>query len=228
MEIESNVVELFGERKPGDASREARGSSKEKWLSALEKESFGITDDSLRDQTGAQSRGGHKSGVDGSGQQGYASVSPDTVYHEKQGIPKHQLSNPARMSVQLPVGFNRALPNQIPQAMPGQTPSDTAKTVSSNPARPGITMSSPGLSQRYEALLNQTRFMDVNIQLTQSRDGMTLWIRDFKNKYSNEVFHWAQSLETLLGEKGQSISRIMLNGKNLSTIDEIIGGQHGN
>ena len=70
--------------------------------------------------------------------------------------------------------------------------------------------------------------MDVNIQLTQSKDGLTLWIRDFKQKYSSEVFQWAKSLEGLLRENGQSLSRIMLNGKNINNINEIFGGNHGN
>jgi hypothetical protein len=88
--------------------------------------------------------------------------------------------------------------------------------------------SAPGHSQRYEALMSQTRFMEVNIQLTQSGGSVTLWIRDFKNKYANEVFHWTRSLETLLRERGQSLSRIMLNGKPIPSIEAVFGGEHGN
>jgi hypothetical protein len=57
---------------------------------------------------------------------------------------------------------------------------------------------------------------------------LTLWIRDFKQKYSSEVFQWTNSLENLLRENGQSLSRIMLNGKNINNINAIYGGDHGN
>lgn len=229
MEIDNNVVDLFADRKAKDASKDLRESSREKWLSALEKESFGISDDTLKDHDSAEQRGDLPPEFGGPQQQGQILGRPDTPAEilARQGMSQGQAKSPSAFAPPAQ-GFSPGLSSLLPQAVPGQPGSVSADVLNRQAARPGITMSSPGFAQRYEALLSQTRFMDVNIQITQSKDGLTLWIRDFKNKYANEVFQWTQSLDNLLRERGQSITRIMLNGKAITTIASIFGGEHGN
>jgi hypothetical protein len=52
---------------------------------------------------------------------------------------------------------------------------------------------------------------------------MTLWIRDFQNRYAQELVHWVQDLQALLESQGRPLTRIMLNGKPLQHITDILG-----
>ena len=71
--------------------------------------------------------------------------------------------------------------------------------------------------------MNQMRFTDVNVRLTQSGGELTLWIRDFRQKYATEVFNWVRDLQGVLAEQGSSLSRIMVNGKRITHINELLG-----
>ena len=80
-------------------------------------------------------------------------------------------------------------------------------------------------AQRFDALMNKMRFSDLNIRITQHGDELTLWVRDFTQKYSVEVFNWVKDLQSLLNSAGKSFAKIMVNGKQIHHQNELLGGQ---
>ncbi|MFT5334914.1 MAG: hypothetical protein ACJASY_002300 [Halioglobus sp.] len=229
MEIVNNVIDLFGKANTTDTSGDARDKLKDRWLAALEEDSLTLTDNSLSGDKGLGQHAAHRAELEQAlAQSQRLGTMPSRLPGMTQpGFPgPEQLgqSGPPVNGVQMLSGKLAGQPQGMPMGMPANAGTPTAR----GPGQPALSMSAPGFGLRYEALLNQTRFMDVNIQVTQSKDGLTLWIRDFKQKYSSEVFQWTKSLENLLREKGQSLSRIMLNGKTLTNINAIFGGNHGN
>jgi hypothetical protein len=53
---------------------------------------------------------------------------------------------------------------------------------------------------------------------------MTIWVRDFKQKYGAELFHWVQDLQQLLESSGKTLERVMVNGKQVQHLNELLGG----
>jgi hypothetical protein len=78
-------------------------------------------------------------------------------------------------------------------------------------------------AQRFDAMMNQMRFTDLNISVTRAGDNVTLWIRDFKQKYGQELFHWVRDLQGLMQENGTELSRIMVNGRQLNHVNQLLG-----
>jgi hypothetical protein len=229
MEIENNVVDLFGKVNAAEKPGGDQDTLKDKWLSALEQESFKQTDDSLIEENNAKAQAAQRAELELALAQNQRLNSAQSLLRgvPQEGFPSAaQLMSPAPA---LPTAYGPTVrPGGELPGMPHRPTPATNAALTGGAGKPPMTMSAPGFVQRYEAMVNQARFMDVNIQLTQSKDGVTLWIRDCKQKYSSEVFQWTNSLENLLRENGQSLSRIMLNGKNINNINAIFGGDHGN
>jgi len=210
----------------GQGAKNPLGNKADEWLAALERASFTVTDDRIdapaSPEPGAPQQGGvpmpgvppippapPELAVQGSGMaqlpaRGHSPMTPSA----STGLPV----NPATVTYRAPGAATLPLPGvRVSQNLLAQSFTK-------------LTGNAPGASQRYRALLNQATFIDVNLQLTHSSEGPVLWIRDFKAKYSQELHHWTQELQTVLEEQGQKLSRIMLNGRPINQISDILGG----
>ena len=224
MAIESTGMDIAARHglagQGGQGKHAARG---DEWLAALERSSFELSDDSLRTPAGAGvaalenlhnpvPRPPSIPGVEPSTGSSGPAAAPGTPAPPASagppGVAAPSVSPPsmATGSGSLPTG----LPNRVHQAPLAQSFVQLAG-------------SAPGASHRFRALLNQASFIDVNLQLTQSNEGPVLWIRDFKQKYSEELQHWIKDLQAVLAEQGQSLSRIMLNGQPIKQLSDISG-----
>jgi hypothetical protein len=206
----------------GAAGPQRDDTQREQWLSALEQESFTLSDETLPD--GAASAGAPRlSGI----------VDPEAP--EDVSAPRDPFATAAELAGLFTPPGARASAGIPPVS--GMSAAQRMQPVIPEPR--GLegwqiaTLSSGGtrspdanglrLAQRYDALMNQMRFTDVNVRLTQSGGELTLWIRDFRQKYAAEVFNWVRDLQGLLAEQGSSLSRIMVNGKRITHINELLG-----
>ena len=208
------VANATADSAQGDARRE-------QWLSELEKESFAVSDESL------------PSGVN-------ARMEPPALRLDDPQAPAApaRAQDPFAVAAELAAFAGRLAPT-VASLTPG-APLAPRLQSASMPEPRGLdgwqisTLASNGsrspdaaslrLAQRYDALMNQLRFTDLNVRVTQSAGELTLWIRDFKQKYAVEVFNWVRDLQGLLAEQGNSLSRIMVNGKRISHVNELMGG----
>lgn len=206
----------------GAAGAQRDDAQREQWLSALEKESFRLSDEALPDD--AVSAGVPlPSGL----------ADPETP--DDGATPRDPFAVTAELA-----GLFTAPGTRAAAGIPSVTGVPAAQRMQPSVPEPrGLegwqiaTLSSGGtrspdanglrLAQRYDALMNQMRFTDVNVRLTQSGGELTLWIRDFRQKYAAEVFNWVRDLQGLLAEQGSSLSRIMVNGKRITHINELLG-----
>jgi len=199
-------------------------ADREKWLAELEKKSFQISDDTLPQEQGRPDR-----------------ASPDTN-------PSPAEKSPPWLENGVPAGFESeiAAPEQPQQPSVGIAPPTAG--IGSAPATPGPAGIDTGVAwtqnaainqqvngnrfdaqaaqaaQRVEVLMNQLKFMDLNVRLTRQGEEVTLWIRDFKQKYAQQAYQWIKDLQTLLPQTGQKLTKIVVNGKQLVHINELLGG----
>lgn len=197
-------------------------TQREQWLSALEQTSFKLGDETLADDpasTGAPLPSGFAD--PGARNDGAPPRDPFAAANEPAGV---LTAPPMGSTAGIPGVSSLSGPHAIQPAMPeprglegwqiATLPSGGTRSPDGNGLR---------LAQRYDALMNQMRFTDVNLRLTQSGGELTLWIRDFRQKYSIEVFNWVRDLQGLLSEQGSTLSRIMVNGKRITHINELLG-----
>ena len=206
----------------GAAGPQRDDTQREQWLSALEQESFTLSDETLPD-------GGVSAGV------ARLSGIVDPEAPEDVSAPRDPFATAAelaalftppgvRASAAIPPVSGMSAAQRMQPVMPeprgleGWQIATLSSSGTRSPDANGLR-----LAQRYDALMNQMRFTDVNVRLTQSRGELTLWVRDFRQKYAVEVFNWVRDLQGLLAEQGSSLSRIIVNGKRITHINELLG-----
>ncbi len=204
----------------GAVGAQHEDTQREQWLSALEKESFGLSDDALpQDQASADVPAPPGLIAYGTPEGEATPPDPFAAAAELANLVTASRAGPAIPGVsaaRAAQGMQPAVPE--PRGLEGwqiaTLPSGGTRSPDANGLR---------LAQRYDALMNQMRFTDVNVRLTQSGGELTLWVRDFRQKYAVEVFNWVRDLQGLLAEQGSSLSRIMVNGKRITHINELLG-----
>lgn len=194
--------------------------NRDEWLAQLEDAAFTVQDDSLR-----QHRDDHVP---------RAEELPGTLRHHEPApldVPRHQTI--IALQNALAASGNRTPSAASAVVRPGAAylPGNSAATVG-NPALaspPNTLQNQPvaqraALAPRLEHLINRLQFSELNVSVTSRGDEMTLWVRDFKQKYGSELFHWVQDLGQFLQGNGKSLSRIMVNGKQIHHVNELLGG----
>ncbi len=222
MAIETNAMDIAGQGLPPQGRNSSQPGNGDAWLAALERASFALQDDTLR-----------------APEAGPGAV-PDPLRQPllepplPAGDRRSSTAPPGAASV--PASAAQLAASAARQAHGGQAASPANAAVTA-PASGGqrssqvplanaftrLAADKPEASQRYQALLQQARFMDVNLQLTHGDKGPVLWIRDFKQHYAQDLYNWVSDLQAMLAEQGQQVSRIMLNGRPLSHISDLLG-----
>jgi hypothetical protein len=194
-----------------------------KWLAELEQKSFQVSDDRIRQPDSlpvaekppgsAPLTGSQPPWLEAAGSE--PSVAGETAW-SRAGLQAYQTSAPrvsgpaldpapARAGLQQPAAW---APPSINLPLSGsRLTAQTAQAV-----------------QRVEVLMSQLRFMELNVRITQQGEEVTLWIRDFKQKYGQQAYHWIKELQTILPRCGQKLTRIVVNGRELVHLGELIGG----
>ena len=206
----------------GAAGPQRDDSQREQWLSALEQESFTLGDETLPEDAASAGVPQPSGLVDPEAlTEASTSRDPFVVAAELAGL---FTAPTARASTDIPAlqGMSSAQRMQPVMPEPRGLEGWQIATLSSGGTR-SPDANGLRLAQRYDALMNQMRFTDVNVRLTQSGGELTLWVRDFRQKYAVEVFTWVRDLQCLLAEQGSSLSRIMVNGKRITHINELLG-----
>lgn len=210
---------------PRDQAGDARQNKneREKWLAELEKKSFQINDDQLRHVDSLPSPGRahvNPPNTDNPSRWPDAAAStaptPENAARTDSNLLVDQASVPiAPVPARLPVTPRLAAQPSAAWVHPFVTPplSGTRLTVEAAQA-----------VHRIEVLMSQLRFMDLNVRITRQGEEVTLWIRDFKQKYGQQVYHWIKELQAMLPRSGQKLTRIVVNGKELVHPGELIGG----
>lgn len=216
---DDTIVSMMPPQKPEGKSATPAGN-RDDWLAQLEDAAFALQDDSLR-----QHQGDDLPRPD--------EAQNDTRRHEPQpfDVARHQAIAQLQ-GVLLAAGKHNLPAGNMP-------PTSTAFNAPVSPAAPsvGSPLTTPVSSQvpkaapaqtsaapSVEHLMNRLRFSEFNVSVTTRGDEMTLWVRDFKQKYASELFHWVKDLGHLLQGSGKSLARIMVNGKQIHHVNELLGG----
>jgi hypothetical protein len=223
MTIEATGAELLHhQHKKGGSQSGSFGSKGEEWLAALEKASFEINDNRLR--TPDSSPAEFTANWVKSAQE----LDNSQAQLREAGLPSPVVATPQR-AVSSPTAITALIRSSASSLLPTVPSAVQAGAGARSPQ--GLLASSMGslatgsvkTSTAYQSLLNQAAFLDINLQLTRSGEGTVLWIRDFKEKYSQELVHWVKDLQAVLAEQGRPLMRIMLNGQPVNEISELLG-----
>jgi hypothetical protein len=211
-----------GARDNGTGSTQKK-ADREKWLAELEKKSFQVNDDRLTAKDDQLDPDSPEAVADQPKQKTWlaaaaADGAPPEVAEPAQALqPLVTPGAPAARTPGLPAGFGA--PGIDAGATWSQNPS-----LNFQPAGHRITAQTVQATQRLEVLMNQLKFMEVNIRVTQQGEEVTLWIRDFKQKYAQQAYQWVKDLQALLPQIGQKLTKIVVNGTELVHLNELLGG----
>lgn len=206
--------------KGGPSNQGPSSSEGERWLAALEQTNLEIRDNSLNPSSLRQNQGAAMPSPT------RPSPSPQTEAYP----PETQLRTPSAFFA-------------LPEVSGNEPPSEAVRDrvlpdVRDRHFQPHGHSSIDGLSRARVAELErlissrgvfsaQPRFRmlsDLNIQVTENEDGVTIWIRDFKAAYGPELHAWLTELQYMGGVPGLigSDVRLMLNGEQLSELSDIL------
>jgi len=193
--------------------------NRDEWLAQLEDAAFALRDDSLRphqDDARNPANGDHP--------QMPTDEPVSSTSAQEQSITDIQNVFSTRVSQQYLSRNAAAIRQFISRPSSPLPPSvGTTSTLTSNgPSSPGVRPATS--APRLEQLLNRLHFSELNISVTSRGDEMTIWVRDFKQKYGAELFHWVQDLQQLLESSGKTLARVMVNGKQVQHLNELLGG----
>ena len=216
---DDTIVSMMPPEKPEGRSTTPAGN-RDDWLAQLEDASFALQDDSLR-----QHQGDDLPRPD--------AARDDSRRHEPQpfDVARHQAIAQLQ-GVLLAAGTHNLPAGNMPAAStPLNAPVSPAPPPVGSPLTTAISSQAPKApspqtfsTTSVEHLMNRLRFSEFNISVTTRGDEMTLWVRDFKQKYASELFHWVKDLGQLLQGSGKSLNRIMVNGKQIHHVNELLGG----
>lgn len=194
--------------------------SREEWLAQLEDAAFALQDNSLRRYMDDDLPSTEENTVTASHNQSFVL---NAARH--QSIAELQRILTSGVGPNTPVGMGLSGPGPAyapvnPAAIAGNAPPAPAINNPSPQTSPSKPTATPNLQQ----LINRLQFSDLNVTVTNRGDEMTLWVRDFKQKYATELFHWIKDLGQFLQGSGKSLSRIMVNGEQINHVNELLGG----
>jgi hypothetical protein len=187
-----------------------------RWLAELEKDSFTVKDDKIR-----------------LGLSTIAGMISRPVEHQPESQPEpNRESTGQKLAWPDVTALNPAatLPFNVAFTENGARPQQPMVNIAANQKslrtlRPSMNGPESLKSiQRFDALVNKMQFADFNVQVTRTGSQSTLWIRDFKQKYGPELYQWVRELQSLMKESGQAFHKIMVNGKPLAHINQLLGG----
>lgn len=203
-------------------SKSAKDGDKARWLAELEDESFKVHDDHIKasadgqdDEQPVLDEESARAAID-------SATQADTMVPVAEQALMSAIHAQSEGALKTPLSAVQALAAQQGNAAYG---ADQQMIRGSAVFRCAPTVQSLQAAQSFDVLMNKMRFTDLNIRITQQGDELTLWVRDFSQKYSVEVFSWVKDLQSLLRSSGKSLAKIMVNGKQIQHPNQLLGGQ---
>ena len=193
--------------------------SRDRWLAALEDDAFGLPDGGLNKE--------HNNPGSSAGRQ-HAEIQAN--FESTPQSARAQISTLADTRAPIVSGAAQAI---VPPALMPTPAFNTASLDAAIQQRSAVVDQRVARSaeiktaQPFDALVNQSRFFDVNVQLTKSKQGLTLWIRDFKQKYQQDLQHWINDVKSMLAEQNMTLYRVVINGKAVASTTHVFGDNHG-
>jgi hypothetical protein len=221
MAIDTTTSALPQALRIGESSAQAGSQGRDRWLAALEQESFQVTDNRLRAPSGDRTETVDDSAPAAKAQLSLPGLQPSPLLPAPTPGTGAELLQQALMQAGAPplaLGPGPAMPTAGAAAMQGSPP---IPRVTAGAQGPGLNTPTR-LGSPMEAIINRARFLDVNLQLTHSGNKTTLWIRDFRQKYSQEILRLVEDLRAALMQQGRSLSRIMVNGKPVHHVTDLL------
>lgn len=205
-----------------DATRKsAKEGDKARWLAELEDESFKVHDDLIKASSEGQDDEEPVLGEESARAAIDSATQQDPMVSVAEQALMIALQAQSEGALKTPLSAMQVLVAQQGNAYGTGQPMIRGSAV----FRGAPTVQSLQAAQSFDALMNKMRFTDLNIRITQQGDELTLWVRDFTQKYSVEVFNWVKDLQSLLRSSGKSLAKIMVNGKQLQHPNQLLGGQ---